>query len=538
MDGQLSFPPGLDRPDGFYRTVFGPSVSTNARIYARTDHNLRLAFRRLTSVREPDRPGFHATLFKNQEKFLKNEKTKKFLKNVSQTFVSYFDSYSGAYQEALDHHADPHPKRDLRIQGMTNLLDQNIAGDHTSRWVNRLEVKIKPEEWAKDDKYGRVVGDFGVEASLLGFRLTDILKVAQNLEPVYVNGGEIHFCKTPAASALSLHFAHLLDPPGRFYFVYFSDDSCLAIRRPDGRVDRYNLDISTCDASHGPHMFRAYVKLFPKGLAREDALRLVRQCELPIRIHSMVDRRRFVDLRCKRPLLYSGSTITTSLNDLACTLIAYSISCIEYTGALDANGVSQEIVNAAANVGYVLTGCEPLAEFEDVQFLKNSPVLGDDGKWHPMLNFGVLLRASGVCRGDLPGRGDLRARAEAFQRGLLQGCYPRTDFEVVDAMKQAVGSGPVCESPEITTLLAYKVGDQDLDRYRVDPESFCRRYRLTSLEYTELLCDFATSGYGFAYNGSSVDKILFKDYGLHTVEHSDTEYLCVQQRDGQGEILT
>lgn len=476
-------------------------------------------------------------LFANQAKFLK--KNKKFLKILSSLYSSYFDDYQTAETEACEHYDDPHIKRAMRILAFDKLKETSDLIDQDSLWMLRVEVKQKPEEWAKDEKYGRVVGDYGVEASLLGFRLTDFLKQAMTAEDVDVEGGIMSFCKTPDPLALKRHFSQLLDPSGRYYFLYFSDDSCLSIRNPDtGLIDRYNLDISGCDASHGPGLFREYTRLFPDGAPRDDALRLVLQCCLPVLIRSCGIDGAFVLLKCLRPFLYSGSTITTGLNNLACMLICLSIVQKEYRYTPDANGVNTFLVDRAAEAGYILTGCTPLKRFEDVQFLKNSPVLDTNGEWQPMLNFGVLLRASGTCRGDLPGRGDIIPRARSFQAGLLQGCYPKLRFEVLDVMVAATrGAAPVV-TPEVEQMLAYKTCDSaDAPVFTVDPASFCRRYQLTPLDYSELLHDFAPSGVGVAYHGNSVSKILKIDYGLETTENNPAQYLCVSYNTATTEAM-
>jgi len=227
----------------------------------------------------------------------------------------------------------------LRIQAFEELTETSeVVGDY-DLWVKSVLVKMKPIEFGKFNKYSRCIGDFGVKASLLGFRNTDFLKRAMSMENVEINGGVMAFCKSPDPVELKKHFDLLHDPPGRFYFLYFSDDSCLAIRNPvTGRVDWYNLDISSCDASHGPGMFGAYSKLYPDGHPRHDAQRLVSQCELPVRINSVSDPTNVLRLKANRPILYSGSTITTGINNLACLLIMLSISERPYDGALDANG--------------------------------------------------------------------------------------------------------------------------------------------------------------------------------------------------------
>jgi len=529
------FPCGAEIGDGTYRTIFGPSVSHNSVIFSNTNHNFRLAMRRLTGIRAPEIPGLHDQLFINQANFINTHQS--FLDNLQCSYEPYFEDYLGAELEAQLHHADPHEKKALRIQAWREMREEGINIDTESCWVNTVLWKLKTNEWAKPGKWPRSIGDLGVVASLLGFRLTNFLKEAQSKEGIEINGGNLVFCKTPDPIELRKHFKCLLDPPGRFYFLYFSDDACLSIRNRRGGIDRYNLDISSCDASHGPALFESLIRIMPPGLPREDMIRLVAQCSKPLRIVSRANKDHIVLLKPLRPMLYSGSTITTGINNLANLFIGLAISECDYTGEL-INGISEQILNAASGAGYMLTGLAPLEKFEDVQFLKNSPVLDSVGCWQPMLNFGVLLRASGTCRGDLPGHGPLRERGRIFQSSLLQGCYPRTHSSVLDAMRAACAPAEDILFEEITDLLRFKsVFNPLFDPFTVDPESFCARYRLDAEEYSSLF-DFARTGFGECYNGSSVDKILAKDYDLHTTEFDSSIYLGVTYHTNSTEVVT
>lgn len=537
VDGEVRFPVGTETADGTYRTVTGPSCSDNSRIYANTNENFRLAFRRITASRVPEVPGYHQLLFSLQSNFVSSKVD--FISKLCSLYTPFFDDYQGAENEATDHHADTHPKRELRIQGYEKLLARNDLGSTDSLWAKSVLVKIKPAETAKVDKYPRVIGDYGVEASLLGFRLTDIMKSAQSATRIDIYGGTLIFCKSPDPLQLLEFFNLLFDPPGRFIFLYFSDDSCLSIRDTSGALRWFNLDISSCDASHGTSMFAAYLRLFPKGPARDDAHRLIRQCLLPIRIVSRNLAREVLFLQCIRPFLYSGSTITTSLNNLACILIILSLVERPFHGIL-VNNIAVEIVDAAERVGYILTGCEPLEYFEDLQFLKNSPVRDTNGDWQPLLNFGVLLRASGRKHGDHPGFGDLEPRGNAFQYALIHGCYPHVTFPVFESMKTATGiTGPPVDDPAIKELLQYKSPiDAPRAPFCVDVSSFCLRYRLTMDEYHDLLCVFAVLTYGYVYHSIALTKILGKDYGLATVVNDATRYLCVSYHSSDTEAFT
>lgn len=523
VDGELRFTPGTSiKPDGFYRTLFGPCVSHDAVTYCKCDHCVRFAFRRLTCVRRPEDPSFETTMRRNQHHFIVAHE---FLPTLIQPIIRpFFESYLGTESEALEHHADPHPKRALRIAAWNELNDS--GGRFRRTFMERdgkptaVNYKMKREEHAKPGKYPRMIGDLGCPASLAGAWVADRVKQALASEPIRINGGFIEFCKTPSPAKLAQVFKNLIDPPGRFYFVYFSDDSCLSIRDAAGKVHRYNVDISTCDASHTSALFDLLTRIVPETVA-DDMTRLVEQCKAPIKLVSSSNLSERVTLKPRGPKLYSGSTLTTIINNLANILIAIAISETSFTG-------SDSVVAAAAKCGYVVT-CEECGVWQDLQFLKHSPVLDTTGEIRPMLNLGVLLRLSGSCAGDLPGRGAIKDRALRFQAGLLAGAYPYTQFDLLTALKSSCDVTVDSRTKAaVQHLLRYKVSAAGYPTYTVDDQQLYRRYRLSNLEALELKETFGLGGYESHSNTSGIQKILHKDYQLNvkgSYEQSATEQI-------------
>jgi hypothetical protein len=501
-NGEICFPSGDHKKwDKRYRTNFGPSVAHNGVVYAESDHNVRLALRRLTSKRRPEVPGYHEKLFRDQTNFLTvNNGFISFLRAQYEQFFSEFGDVEG---EAYAHHADPHEKRLLRIQAWKDLIDTGLMVTDLG-WVKWVKYKMKCDEMAKPRKYPRMIGDLGVCASLFGFRLTEILKVAQDKTIVEVFGGQMEFVKAPDPFRMVEIFEKLMDPPGKFYFVCFSDDACLSVRIGE-EVKMYNSDVKWCDGSHGPLIFEAYVNLFPArlhGFVRE----LVSQCEKPIRVYSMEDRKNKVQLKPMRPMLYSGCTITTSINTFANMVIMFSI-------ALSGDYSKAGIERGALNVGYCIT-LEECPTYHHLQFLKHSPVVDVDGEVRPLLNLGVLLRLSGVCRGDLPGKGDLKKRAEEFQGGLLRSAYPKARFILLDVMSKHVLDTDL----DLSHLFAFKVVKNDeYPVFRVDDDELFTRYSLNPCEIHFINYGFGNMGYRESCASTGLDRILSKDYGLGCV---------------------
>jgi len=515
-DGSFRFPEEEQSVSFQKRTCFGPGVSHSAIMIERTNHTIAEAIKyRLLAARFPLEPGRHQALFRQQGAFI--AVAQDFLLSAAVAYAPHFDEYHGREEEARRHHADPHPKKVLRVHAYDDLQTTGDLYNNTSHWLYpnarsaRVEMMLKYEYSKGPEKPGRAVIDFHTNASLAGAWLMNIVKEAQSVHILEANGGHFRFVKSPDPFVMQDVFEKLYNPPGRFYFVYFSDDSTLAIR-VNGVLQWYNLDISSCDASHSEFLFQALLQLFPEHCLH-DARSLVAQCRAPLRVRANSLQRGgpMVEIKFRNPRLFSGSTLTTAINNLASLLIGYAISfCDEITPAT--------LTAAAERAGYVVTGCEPLRDFSKVQFLKHSPVFDVCGKIRPLLNLGVLLRASGTCKEDLPGRGPIRSRGQSFQYGLLQGMYPRAVFPLITAMKKSTPPLTCTKSAFVGQATgALKTVDNPLyPVFHITSEEVYRRYELTTCEQDELDYQLGVATFGTWINNSAAQKILDLDYGITT----------------------
>lgn len=526
VGGDVIFPLALQRflpvfDDGYYRTAFFANIDHNGRIYADCDQSLRYAARRLLAYREPPEDfevshtslqrhlNWHAYSRYNQETFIKASRL--FLKMLRFHMADAFNPFTTLLQMARDFHDMPHDKRELRIQAWIDLCESGDVA--TGTWLRKVLYKLKKFEWAKPGKYPRAIGDLGVSASLLGFMLTEYLKAGMAREPFYYLDSQAEFVKKPTQKLLVSTFEKLIDPPKRIFFAYFSDDSCISIR-VGAEVYVYNVDISSCDASHGPELFEAMCDIVPEGL-QSDMRRLVKQLTKTVYLasKSKVKKER-IYLKMDEPTLFSGSTLTTVLNNLACLLMFRSFAETQFTGSR--TDVKDQLIAAAESAGYKITIDVCLKEGH-IQFLKNSPVKDIDGKRRALLNVGVLLRMTGVCHGDLPGRGPLEERARNFQANLLRGAYPRAHFTLVDAMKQSAGG--VTSELEMNKLLKGKLNykvvlEEEDEEFSVDSFEICKRYDMDLGAYQELEELLGGAGFGEVVSCEAADTILETDYKL------------------------
>lgn len=400
--------------------------------------------------------------------------------------------------EIREHVHDPHPKKKLREQCYKDLCDNRTIAERL--FLKSVWYKIKRAEIAKPDKYPRMIGDLGVAASLQGFRLTEILKNAQASEELEFDGGIIRFVKTPQPHVLKDVFDKLMNPPGVFYYVYFSDDAVYS-RREGGKVKISNIDISSCDGSHGPEVFKALIDIVPIE-CQDDMKILVDQCSKPIRIVSTANPNNSILMKPTTPRLYSGATITTAINNIANIAIAVAIR----------GHPNKTPAQAAREAGYIIT--EEECEIpEDIQFLKCSPVCNIRGEYHPVMNLGVLLRLSGQCKGDLPGRGSIRDRAIEFQSGLLRSYMPWARWNGLNQMRKNFGVTPRKEIQRaVDDLFEYKL-EGDYPAQDFTDEALLRRYRLDETGTYDVNLFFGMR-HGEHIATPELGKVLMKDYKL------------------------
>jgi len=451
----------------------------------------------------------HQSYLDNQTAFLNSDQ--ELFTILTARYAKAFADWRGREVAAEEHYDDPHAKRSLRVSGFNDR--QNNWGERLWLRNQRLKYKLKKDEIAKPGKAGRTIGDLGVEASLQGAWATKLDKLAVTDDILLTEGGRttrVHFCSSPTSAELKVVFDALQYPPEDAYFVYFSDDSCYATHTPDG-VWRANIDISSCDASHSDRLFTKFADMHPEGHARNDLNVLVDQCRAPTIIEAPSKhegKKMKVVLQSRTARLFSGSTLTTVINGFANACIAQAIHS---TNANSSDG----IMTAAKVAGYVVT-VDVCEEFEDIQFLKSSPVLDTSGHYQPVLNFGVLLRAFGTCKGDLPGRGPLEARGNSFQKGLLQGLYPRIHFPLLDKIKEqyADATPTRVRIPDVEYKCTDTVGT-------FTDDAVFRRYFRNGVDGPRLsgpdlggLYDLANLPFGFEHASTGADSVLRRDYGL------------------------
>jgi len=511
----LCFPTGeviggiYDRPnDGSYRSIYGFGVCFTRVVHPNNNLTLCKAFNGRNLVVRPGEAALRAAQTTYITTFMTSE-----LCNLIRFHLEMDLETIDFMTDVIAHISDPHKKRVPRENALGEILSLGISEE--DRWLRNecVTVNLKRLELAKYLKVGRIVIDLGCRASLQGYRLTHAMKDSF-ARTITVNNNDFEFLIKPSADGLQRVFDTLINPPRKSYFVFFSDDSCLAIRI-NGVVHRYNLDISKCDISHTPSIFKLLYFITP-DFHKTNMKRLIDQCAADLQI-TAPERLTFGKLRVrlasanKEPRLLSGSTLTTLVNNLACYILGHALQ--------DLTDPSKEGVEAAVlKTGYAIT-CTVCHQIEDLQFLKYSPILDLNGVYRPLLNIGVLLRATGTCHGDLPGRGDIPARAAKFQKLLLQGIAPTTHYPLIDMMKKTVAH--VTPTAQEEAAIQRRIGEDyrpTTSKTHTHFTSYAigKRYRLSEGQMDELTDLLGNARFGELVACEASRAILREDYGLLT----------------------
>ena len=500
--GDIVFKDGPEQ-DMTYRSWFGPGPAQAGVIYGNSRATTQMFARRLTGVREPGTDQ-HYVLLENQHEFM--AANKEWLLELGRQRSAHLPQWTGLYNEALEHHNDPHVKRMLRYCAWLDMDMENLSATDDWGGIEKVIFKLKASEIAKYGKKPRGIVNLGVARSLKGWRLAGAISHSMTMVTIMDEDTHYQIVKSARYDLLTTVFDKLINPTTRRFVAIFSDDSCVTTL-VDGVISRKNMDIKSCDASHSTSSFKGFICSVPPKV-REETEEVLQQLDLPITIKDpTIGSKDKVVAKFKDRRLYSGSTFTTPTNHQA------TLTCVKSMSLDDAIS-NEEIKAATRKAGWIVT-LESTYIVQAIQFLKNSPAYDVDGVLRHVLNFGVLMRASGCCRGDLPGRGDLVARARMFQYGLILGMYPRVSCPLLEAMKDATGRPRICKEVQnkVAKLMLYRPEPSPDTLFFTDRE-FLARYELTPSEFLFVTEVIAHCQPGDMYHHPAAEKILQKDYGL------------------------
>lgn len=483
-----------------YQTIYFRFVHT-AQVYKKSPNNVSLGFRRQSCKRELGVPGLHEELDRNQQHMLNLGRcTTRRWRGVMWKAVQLLQSRlrvatAGKLKDQIGDVYDlselPHNKKLLR-QAAYKSLD-NLGQLLDKLFMRTVRIKVKCPEFAKHGKYPRTIGDFTTEGSLLGGFVTPILK-AIFAEPMEIDGALFVFVEKPDEEVIAEIFRQHMSTHRNVY-TFHSDDNVVTLTWLDNGVIRrasFNLDISSCDISNAEKVFD-----FLLEIAKGDPLiygivsKLVEQCRQPCQVRNPYCPAEKFKLRASRAIEYSGSLLTTILNNCASLLISLRINYLFRRRTTLPADFGVFIAECAKSIGYIVT-IDQWSTVHDSQFLKYS----FDGV-NVVYNLGPLLRGIGSCHGDIdkiPGqrRATISDKFERRCHNDITGCV-------------AYGSNSVINS--FRTRFKVPVYPNQNDEHLV------HRYGLTHAEIESFCALILSIRPGMYINHSAAHKIMKKDYG-------------------------
>lgn len=478
----------------------------------------KAAVSRLIALRKPDKIGYCQRLTYNQSK-------------VVRLFRSYFHHFhifiytnlnERIYEDAyLDWVNQPHVKQQLRQD--VDFKHKRYMDSHKD--LNKpVQAKLKAGEIHTMDGKSRLIGDLGVNNTQITAAHVDYYKRAMEY-PYIVGGYESRFIAHPSHDLLSSTFNWLRDVPiGHCHFAYFSDDCSFSLGCSDG-VLLANGDISQCDGSHRNQLFDIVEKIMrftPNGdhsLAYDSIGYAFSLLGKPVEIHNKHNYSEYVRYTFNQKRLYSGSTLTTIINNFANLLIFFSLhKRVPDPSQFTKAQMADEYRLAAERVGYIVK-CAICERYEDLQLLKHSPCLGDDGVYHPIMNLGTFMKSRGRCYRDLShvygnSKVPLIERFKRYTKDVTVGQIPWGNHSINDAFRRSAGvtlDSSVMDLALRENLILRSTGGYPTPFFSLDALSV--RYRCTINDLQELCDHIAASDIGIIINLPVCHFIYSKDYG-------------------------
>lgn len=457
--------------------------------------------------------------FENFDEFLKKQQStlRRRIRCSVQTYKRWFynravfdDSYCARRKWVTNQHV----KRKLRVRAYNASIDMGGDGVDDDTPVG---FKGKPGELLGISKK-RGIGDLGVNRTNATAFAFESLKKA--MEGEYTHGYyTFRFVSSPDIEELRDVFDRMAQvPPGHVYFVFFSDDGIIGVHCADG-VMWFNTDLKQCDGSHFTpflDMVEQFLTTDPHGLDNpyaRDIRKAYGYLASDMEVRNKYNRKEKVQYKFTSKRMYSGFAGTTITNNFANLFIGFCLQIrVPHPGLLTKSEFKEAFEFAAADAGYIchLQICE---HFEDLQFLKHSPVLSDNAEYIPTMNLGTYMRGFGTFYGDLPARGSYFETSRAFVSDVVESRLGWGNHEFNRAFHHLVVKHGVKFQETAAYGAVFRGKRHGTMRDYIPLSSLCVRYRCTITELTSLVNLISVAQVGDAVEHPLVKKIHDFDYG-------------------------
>jgi hypothetical protein len=384
----------------------------------------------------------------------------------------------------------------------------NVIFGNVTCWVSKLKFEIAkfnsyPRLYASAEEYcllDPIAPEIAKKIFSKSIRLdesfsNDLLSPLFGLNPL--GNSLIKFVDAPEFYSSSAFFSDVAIYDS--YFAFFSDDGFIKISFR-GVTRYFETDISKCDLSQRFAIFSFARYLLYLIFGKYVADRLILQCSKPTRLVNPDNGSEYILLKLLFFILFSGSLLTTFVNNLASFLIMSQIYYDIATLTEEQELTEQTIITAASKVGYVLTASEK-SGLSSVTFLKRSY----DGKFS-FACLGPLLRSFGLVENFEPKTFGL-TRKEYNDKSLGElfelYCHNRVDQYknepgnfVLDKLRirfNCIPNNPHLQTPK---------------------NAYYERYNINDYEMEVLAHDCLTLSLGCVFSNSCLNKIFLVDYGV------------------------
>lgn len=516
-DGNLRYLPSFDDPptprEGTYKTICYHLVKD----YEYPDDlnkSTQVMASRLLGVREDDTK-LHNKLRRNQERAPRN------LRAALDSFHKHIYSNTFIEDECVGHAnwvLQPHAKRKLRLATEVERIFflNDFKDDGTP-----VDIFPKNGEMLPRGKK-RAVGSLGAYRTAYSAWAIQHLKAA--MEVPFISGNyTLRFIASPRSEVLEEAFNWLQTPKlGECRYIYFSDDSCFSMGTKDG-VYVANGDIKQCDGSHFDPLFNMFKNIFTtkhrssEPTAYADAVNYaLKQLSAPAQFTNKYKqpgtKRQKTTYNFNSARLYSGSVLTTVINNFANVLIALGMQklCPD-PSLLSRSQVDGLYKRGAASVGYLVKS-QVCHIPEDIQFLKCFPAKDIYGCYRPVQCLGTPLKGFGLKDGDVPGSSKipLETRCGNYLRGVVDSWVHGGNHELFRAFKDMTAQFKPAPDVAFGTLYPNRL-QGEIHTFAID--ALIPRYRCTVDEITDLARAVRQSRVGYVIKLPIIERIHRIDYG-------------------------
>jgi hypothetical protein len=404
--------------------------------------------------------------------------------------------------------SQPHEKRAAREMAWLKINEQGTIGQPV--WCKFTIWKMKLDEWAKPGKLPRNIANMSVENSLQGVVWCEDAKHHISGKPLKYQGNECLFLVDPSPESVTTALVDLWHSPKPVSMLIFSDDAVLKIQNEN--VKRvYNIDFSSNDCCKGRELLMLMFTIL--NCPTEVRTALWTQMLNNVKLYDVTHYDIRLYLSVLEPYMPTGITATTLINTFShfMTFIQLVHALIYILQVDDEDEIQYRIIKMGEEYGHKLT-LDKCERIEHMQFLKQSLILGVDGNYHATLNLGVIIRATGVCRQDLPGRGPIAERAQDFQHTLMHGLLHGFEYPPLQKL-QPPGKLIKMKYEDAFGAARYTMKATTVNRF--ERENFYKRYEtVTDADIYEFEEMCSQSGFGTVMYCQLINKVLQKDYGL------------------------